>query len=75
MNDDAISRLQPAAQSAASLRGTGAASGANGAPMEPAIHAVAKSQSTLAQKAAALASAESGKPACAASYCASDVAI
>lgn len=62
MNDDALSRLQPAAQTAASLRGTGTASGANGTPMDPAIRAAPKSQPTLAQKATALVNAESGKP-------------
>lgn len=63
MKDDTLPRVQPVAQTAASLRGTGTASGANGTPMDPAIHAVQKSQPTLAQKAAALANAEGGKPA------------
>lgn len=63
MNDDTLSRLQPAAQSAASLRGTGAATGASGTPMDPAIRAAQNSQPTLAQKATALANAESGRPA------------
>lgn len=54
--------MQPATQSAAALRGTGAATGTDGTPITPATQASPAGQSTLAHKAKALVNAESDKP-------------
>ena len=60
MSEDKLSKLQPARQTAASLRGTGAAAGSGG-PTEPAPRAALPAP-TLAQRAVAASAAEDAKP-------------
>jgi hypothetical protein len=60
MTPDKLSKLQPARQTAASLRGTGAAAGSGG-PTDAAAHAAAQAP-TLAQRTATASAAEAGKP-------------